>query len=152
MKNWLLKTEPESFSIEDLASRGNGGEPWNGIRNYQARNFLRQMNPGERVLIYHSSCAVPGIVGEGVVISEPYPDPDALNPNSTYYDPKSRPDKTRWWVVDVRYVKHWSKVVSLKVIKQTEALSDLVLLNQSRLSISPVTDEQWYQLSRLTNE
>lgn len=149
MTNWLLKTEPDSFSIEDLAACGAEGEPWNGIRNYQARNFLQQMTPGERVLIYHSSCAVPGIVGEGVVIGEPYPDPDALNPDSPYYDPKSQADRPRWWVVYVRYKQHWPNTVTLKRIKQQPELGDLPLLKQSRLSISPVSDEQWRVLERM---
>lgn len=151
MTNWLLKTEPDAFSIEDLAACGDAGEPWNGIRNYQARNFLQQMQPGDRVLLYHSSCAVPAVVGEGTVISEPYPDPDALNPESPYYDPKSRADQPRWWVVDVRYQRHWPTPVTLKSIKQQPELADLPLLKQSRLSISPVSDDHWQALERLSN-
>lgn len=150
MTNWLLKTEPDAFSIDDLEACGARGEPWNGIRNYQARNFLKQMKPGDRVLIYHSSCAVPGIVGEGIVINEPYPDPEALDPKSPYHDPKSKADQPRWWVVDVRHVQHWPETVTLKTIKQQPALSDLPLLKQSRLSISPVSDEQWQALERLS--
>ncbi|MHA7878853.1 MAG: EVE domain-containing protein [Saccharospirillum sp.] len=149
MTHWLLKTEPDSFSIDDLAACGARGEPWNGIRNYQARNFLQQMRPGDKVLIYHSSCAVPGVVGEGVVISEPYPDPDALNPHSAYFDPKSQADKPRWWVVDVRYQQHWATTVTLKTIKQQPELAELPLLKQSRLSISPVSETQWQALARL---
>ena len=143
MANWLLKTEPDEFSLDDLEAKGSAGEPWNGIRNYQARNFLKQMQPGDRVLIYHSSCAVPGIVGEGEVVSQPYPDPDALNPESKYFDPKSSADNTRWWVVDVRFKRRWAETVSLKTLKQQTGLDSMALLRQGRLSVSPVTEKEW---------
>ncbi|MEP4548282.1 MAG: EVE domain-containing protein [Saccharospirillum sp.] len=146
MANWLLKTEPDVFSIDDLAAAGKQGEPWNGIRNYQARNFLREMTPGDRVLIYHSSCAEPGIVGEGEVISAPAPDPDALNPESPYYDPKSSADNNRWSVVQIRYVRHWPGVMSLKTLKAVPELENMALLRQARLSVSPVTDAEWQHL------
>ncbi|MEX0624895.1 EVE domain-containing protein [Saccharospirillum sp.] len=149
MTNWLLKTEPDVFSIDDLAAAGVKGEPWNGIRNYQARNFLREMTPGERVLIYHSSCAEPGIVGEGEVITGPGPDPDAVNPESPYFDPKSSANNNRWSVVQIRYVRHWPGVVSLKAIKAVPDLEQMVLLRQSRLSVSPVTNAEWQRLERL---
>ncbi len=148
MANWLLKTEPDVFSIDDLAAAGKQGEPWNGIRNYQARNFLREMKPGDRVLIYHSSCAEPGIVGEGEVISAPAPDPDALNPESPYYDPKSSADNNRWSVVQIRYVRHWPEVLSLKTLKALPELKNMALLRQSRLSVSPVTDAEWQHLEQ----
>lgn len=149
MANWLLKTEPDVFSIDDLATAGKQGEPWNGIRNYQARNFLREMASGDRVLIYHSSCAEPGIVGEGEVIGEPTPDPDALNPESDYYDPKSSTDNNRWSVVQIRYVRHWPGVVSLKAIKTVPELERMALLRQARLSVSPVTEIEWRHLEQL---
>lgn len=149
MANWLLKTEPDVFSIDDLAAAGAQGEPWNGIRNYQARNFLREMTPGDRILIYHSSCAQPGIVGEATVIGGPEPDPDALNPESDYFDPKSGADNNRWSIVTVRFVRHWPVVVSLKAIKADPELATLALLRQSRLSVSPVTDAEWQRLSDL---
>lgn len=149
MANWLLKTEPDVFSIDDLAAAGAEGEPWNGIRNYQARNFLREMTPGDRVLIYHSSCAEPGIVGEGVVITDPSPDPDAVNPESPYFDPKSSADNNRWSVVRIRYVRHWPGVVSLKAIKAVPDLEQMALLRQSRLSVSPVTNAEWRRLESL---
>ena len=148
MANWLLKTEPDVFSIDDLAAAGKQGEPWNGIRNYQARNFLRDMTPGDRVLIYHSSCAEPGIVGEGEVISAPAPDPDALNPESPYYDPKSSAENNRWSVVQIRYVRHWPEVLSLKTLKAVPELENMALLRQARLSVSPVTDAEWQQLEQ----
>lgn len=149
MANWLLKTEPGEFSLQDLEQRGAAGEPWNGIRNYQARNFLKQMQPGDRVLIYHSACAVPAVVGEGEVISEPYPDPDALNEASPYFDAKSSAERPRWWVVDVRYRMEWPNPVPLKSIKQTPELASLALLRQSRLSVCPVADDEWNALYRL---
>lgn len=149
MANWLLKTEPDEFSLDDLEAKGAEGEPWNGIRNYQARNFLKQMQPGDRVLIYHSSCAVPGVVGEAEVIGEPYPDPDALNPSSKYFDPKSSTEQTRWWVVMVRFKRRWSQTVSLKTLKQQPGLDAMALLRQSRLSVSPVTDKEWEIISSI---
>ena len=150
MANWLAKTEPDEFSLDDLEARGKAGEPWNGIRNYQARNHLRAMVPGDRVLIYHSACAEPAVVGEAEVISEPYADPDALNPESRYFDAKSSADNQRWTVVKVAFRKRWPKPVPLKQIKQTPELAEMPLLRQSRLSVSPVSDEQWSVLQRLS--
>ncbi|PTY37467.1 EVE domain-containing protein [Saccharospirillum sp. MSK14-1] len=150
MANWLAKTEPDEFSLDDLEARGKAGEPWNGIRNYQARNHLRAMVPGDRVLIYHSACAEPAVVGEAEVISEPRPDPDALDPASRYYDPKSSADNPRWTVITVAFRQRWPKPVPLKLIKQTPELAEMALLRQSRLSVSPVTDEQWLVLEQLS--
>ncbi|WP_108125764.1 EVE domain-containing protein [Saccharospirillum mangrovi] len=152
MANWLAKSEPDEFSLDDLAARGEAGEPWNGIRNYQARNHLRAMQPGDRVLIYHSACAEPAVMGEAEVISEPYPDPDALNPESRYFDPKSSADNPRWTVVKLAFRKRWPAPVPLKQIKQTPELAEMALLRQSRLSVSPVTDAQWAVLERLSNQ
>jgi predicted RNA-binding protein with PUA-like domain len=149
MANWLLKTEPDVFSIDDLASLGAEGEPWNGIRNYQARNFLREMAPGDRILIYHSSCDRPGIVGEAKIIRGPEPDPDALNPESAYFDPKSGADNNRWSIVTVRFVRYWPEVLSLKEIKADPELASMALLRQTRLSVSPVTDTEWQRLGSL---
>jgi predicted RNA-binding protein with PUA-like domain len=149
MANWLLKTEPDVFSIDDLAALGAEGEPWNGIRNYQARNFLREMAPGDRILIYHSSCDLPGIVGEAKVIRGPEPDSDALNPESAYFDPKSASDNNRWSIVTVRFVRHWPQVVSLKAIRAAPELAGMALLRQSRLSVSPVSDSEWQLLCDL---
>lgn len=150
MANWLVKTEPDEFSLDDLQACGEAGEPWNGIRNYQARNYLRAMVPGDRVLIYHSACAEPAVVGEAEVISEPYPDPDALNPESRYFDAKSSAEKPRWTVITLAFRQRWPKPVALKQIKQTAGLAEMVLLRQSRLSVSPVSDEQWSALERLS--
>ncbi len=149
MAKWLLKTEPDEFSIDDLEARGKAGEPWNGIRNYQARNFIKQMQPGDEVLIYHSSCAVPGVVGEAEVISEPYPDPDALDPDNKYFDPKSSAEKPRWWRVDVRFRCRLPEPVTLKTLKLQPGLESMALLRQSRLSVSPVTDAEWKVISSI---
>ncbi|MEJ2043333.1 MAG: EVE domain-containing protein [Reinekea sp.] len=136
---WLLKTEPEEFSIDDLKKQGKQGEPWNGIRNYQARNFLRDMREGDLAFIYHSACEVPAIVGLSEVIRSAYPDEEALQPESKYFDSKSTSDNIRWSCVDVRFVEKFAKSLSLKEIKQIPALTDMKLVNSSRLSVSPVT-------------
>jgi predicted RNA-binding protein with PUA-like domain len=146
---WLMKTEPNEFSIDDLASRGSQGEPWDGIRNYQARNFLREMNVGDGVLIYHSACAVPAIVGEAVVIKAAYDDHFALDAQSKYFDAKSSPDKNRWSLVDVAFVKKWPTPVTLADIKATAELAEMKLVKQSRLSVSPVTSEEYAAVSKL---
>ncbi|EAR11377.1 EVE domain-containing protein [Reinekea blandensis] len=149
MAVWLLKTEPGEFSIDDLAERGSDGEPWNGIRNYQARNFLREMQVGDLVLIYHSACATPGIVGLAEVIRDAYPDPDALNPESRYFDPKSHADNIRWSLIDVRFLQKYSAPLSLKAIKAEPSLGEMKLVNSSRLSVSPVTEAEYQTLCSL---
>lgn len=140
---WLLKTEPNEFSIDDLANCGSKGEPWNGIRNYQARNFLRQMKLGDRAFIYHSACAQPAIVGLASIIKEDYPDLEALDAKSRYFDEKSSADNIRWSLVDVGFEQKYSKPLTLKAIKGEAALSDMKLVKSSRLSVSPVTKEEF---------
>ncbi len=144
MACWLLKTEPNTFSIDDLASRPGHTEPWDGVRNYQARNFLRDgMRVGDEVLLYHSSCAVPAVVGLARVASVPRPDPTQFDPESPYCDPGSDPDHPRWVLVDIRYVRHLPRPVPLAELKQhANALGDLALLRRSRLSVMPVSDAQ----------
>lgn len=143
---WLLKTEPNEFSIDDLKARGAKGEPWDGIRNYQARNFLREMAVGDTVLIYHSACAVPAVVGEGQIIKAAYDDHFALDPESKYFDEKSSDDNNRWSLVDVRFVEKWPQPVPLSTIKTVNALSQMKLVKQSRLSVSPVTSAEYKAL------
>ncbi len=141
---WLMKSEPDAFSIDDLKRVGT--EPWNGVRNYQARNFMRQMRPSDGVLFYHSSCAVPGIVGIAKVASEPYPDPTQFHPKSDYFDPKSTREEPRWSLVDVAHERTLKRTIPLDEIKQhTDALGDGFALTQrgSRLSVLPVTAAQW---------
>ena len=143
MKYWLMKSEPDAFSIDHLAKAGS--EPWSGVRNYQARNFMRQMQPGDGVLFYHSSTAVPGVVGLAEVASVPYPDPTQFQKRSHYYDPKSTPEEPRWSLVDVRFKRKLKRVITLQELKaQAGDLDGFVLLNRgSRLSVLPVTAAQW---------
>ncbi len=146
MAYWLMKSEPDGFGIDDLKSRPNQTEPWDGVRNYQARNFMRdEMKKGDSIFFYHSNCKVPGIVGMAEVASTPYPDPTQFDPDSKYFDPKSDPDNPRWILVDVKYRRHFSRVVSLQEIKDhAEALGDFALTRRgNRLSIMPVSAEQW---------
>ena len=149
-RHWLMKTEPDAFSIDDLAKVGT--EPWNGVRNYQARNFMRQMQVGDGVLFYHSSCAVPGIVGTAKVVSDPYPDPTQFDPKSDYFDPKSTREEPRWSLVDVAHERKLCRTITLDEIRQhTDRLGeDFALVRRgSRLSVMPVTAAQWKLLLSL---
>lgn len=145
MNYWLMKSEPSTFGIDDLKNRPQQTEPWDGVRNYQARNFMRDgMKKGDRVFFYHSNCAEPGIVGIMTVASEPYPDPTAFDPEDDHYDPKSDPDNPRWYLVDVKYKRKLKRTITLQELKQHESLADMKLLQKgNRLSIMPVTKEQW---------
>ena len=147
MAYWLMKSEPDAFSLDDLQARGAAGEPWDGVRNYQARNWIRDvMRIGDRVFFYHSNCEVPGIVGIAEVVSEAYPDATAFDPDSKYYDPQSDPARPRWYLVDLRYVRHLRRPLSLAELKDhaTGALADLPLVRRgNRLSVMPVTEAQW---------
>ena len=142
---WLMKTEPESFSFDDLAARGEKGEGWDGVRNYQARNFMREMRCGDRVLFYHSCISPPGIVGIAEVIREAYPDPTQFDPQSGYYyDPKATPEKPRWWQVDIRYVAYFKQFVGLPTLREHSELANMHLLQKgSRLSVMPVQADEW---------
>jgi len=148
MKHWLMKSEPDAFSIDDLARVGT--EPWSGVRNYQARNFMRQMAPGDAVFFYHSSTAVPGIVGIAEVASTPYPDPTQFQKKSPYFDPKATREQPRWDLVDVRFVRRFAAPVTLEAMKQVAALEGFALLQRgSRLSVLPVTPAQWKTILKL---
>ena len=138
-----MKSEPGDYSIDDLER--DGTEHWDGIRNYQARNMMRdEMQPGDKVFIYHSNCKVPGIVGLASITSKAYPDHTAWNPESKYYDPKTDPDNPRWLMVDVRYQRHTGRTISLEELKARPELDGMPLLRKgNRLSITPVTREQW---------
>jgi predicted RNA-binding protein with PUA-like domain len=145
MKYWLLKSEPDEFSLNDLAGRPNKTEPWDGIRNYQARNFIRdEMNPGDLAFFYHSNCKEPGIVGVVKIASVARLDPGAFDAKSRYYDPKSSPDKPRWYVVDVKYQKHLKRPIRLQELRTHRQLEKMKLLQKgNRLSIMPITKEEW---------
>ncbi|WP_141454015.1 EVE domain-containing protein [Pseudoxanthomonas sp. z9] len=145
---WLMKSEPDAFSIDDLKKVG--VEPWNGVRNYQARNFMRDgMQVGDGVLFYHSNCPVPGIVGIAKVASAAYPDPTQFDRKSDYYDPKSKPEEPRWVLVDVAFERKLKRTIPLDEIKQqADALGDgfALIARGNRLSVLPVTAAQWKHL------
>ena len=142
---WLFKTEPDAFSIDDLASRPNQTEHWDGIRNYQARNFLRdQVKLGDQVFIYHSSCKQVGIAGLAEVVKEGYPDHTQFDPDSKYHDPKSDPANPRWYMVDVKLVKKFAQILLLKEIKSIPEISEIGLVKKGhRLSIMPVSEAEF---------
>jgi predicted RNA-binding protein with PUA-like domain len=144
-KYWLMKSEPGEFSIEDLRARPSRTEPWDGVRNYQARNMMRdEMKPGDQAFFYHSACEEPGIVGIVTIASEAYPDPTAFDPEDKHYDPKSDPDDPRWFLVDVKFVRKLERTIALKELRSHEALADMVLLRKgNRLSVMPVSAKHW---------
>ena len=147
---WLMKSEPEDFSIDDLQRVAT--EPWTGVRNYQARNFMRQMQAGDGVLFYHSSCEVPGIYGIAEVAGTPYPDPTQFQKKSKYFDPKSTQEEPRWSLVDVAYVRKLKAPITLETIRgHADALGeDFALIRRgTRLSVLPVTAAQWKLLLSL---
>jgi predicted RNA-binding protein with PUA-like domain len=141
--HWLVKSEPDTFSIDDLKARK--VEPWDGVRNFQARNYLRSMVKGEEVFFYHSNTKVPAVVGIAKVAKTAYPDPTQFDPSSHYHDPTSDPADPRWSLVDVRFVRRLKREISLDELKANAALlGDFPLIRKgNRLSVLPVTDEQW---------
>ena len=150
MNYWLMKSEPGECSVDDVLAAKNSTVPWVGVRNYQARNFMRDaMQVGDGVLFYHSSCAEPGIVGMARVASLPYPDPTQFDLLSPYYDAKSKPAEPRWTLVDVQVVKK-TRNLTLPELRATPALVDLLVLKKgNRLSITPVTKEDWQVIAQL---
>jgi len=147
MAYWLFKSEPDAFSIDDLAARAAAGEPWDGVRNYQARNMLRdQMRIGDGVLFYHSNCRGPGVVGLAEVSSAAYPDATAFDPQAHYFDAKSDPEHPRWYLVEIRYLRHLTRTIALTELKDHAdgPLADMPLVRRgNRLSVMPVTAQQW---------
>jgi len=145
MNFWLMKSEPGEFSIDDLKSRPKKTEPWDGVRNYQARNMMRDdMAVGDLAFFYHSNCDEPGIAGIMTIASKPYPDPTAFDPDDKHYDPKSDPDKPRWYLVDVKYKRKLKRVIPLSELKEKKPLQGMKLLQRgNRLSIMPVTEKEW---------
>ena len=149
---WLFKAEPHIYGIDHLAAAPNKTGRWDGIRNYQARNFLRdQVALNDEIFIYHSSCKNVGIVGTAKVIKTAYPDPTQFNPESDYYDPKSTPENPRWVSVDIQLTKVFPRLISLAEIKAQPQLENMVLVKQSRLSTQPVTGEEWKFIHSLLN-
>jgi predicted RNA-binding protein with PUA-like domain len=150
MAYWLMKSEPDEMSIDDVLAAPGHTVPWFGVRNYQARNFMRDgMKVGDGVLFYHSSCAQPGIAGIAAVASAAYPDHTQFDPKSHYYDPKSKPEEPRWQMVDVKALRK-TRLLPLSELRTMPALEDMVLLQKgSRLSITPVTPAQWKTIQAL---
>jgi predicted RNA-binding protein with PUA-like domain len=148
---WLMKSEPSCFSIDDLQKAPNQTSPWDGVRNYQARNFMRNtMRVGDLIFFYHSNCTPPGIVGIAEVASKAYPDYTAFDPDSAHPDSSSTPENPRWFMVDVRFVKKWPKMISLDTLKQHPELSEMQLLRkENRLSVLPVQKCDWDYITTL---
>ena len=144
MRYWLMKSEPDEASIDDALAAKGGTVAWTGVRNYQARNFMRDdMRVGDGVLFYHSSCAEPGIAGLAEVASAAYPDPTQFDRKSPYYDPKSDPESPRWLLVDVRATKK-TRLIGLPELREQSQLEDMIILRRgNRLSITPVTPVEW---------
>lgn len=138
-----MKSEPDVFSFDDLKKKKT--EPWTGVRNYQARNFMRDdMRPGDLIFFYHSSCEVPGIAGLASVASAPYPDPTQFDKKSEYFDPKATRENPRWFLVDVKFEKNLPRLMPLEELKKEKDLSEMRLLQKgNRLSILPVTSEEF---------
>jgi predicted RNA-binding protein with PUA-like domain len=149
MAYWLIKSEPDAYSIDDLER--DGREMWDGIRNYQARNTMRDdMKIGDEVFFYHSSCKEPGVVGIARVASAPYPDPTQFDRKAKYFDPKSDKDDPRWWLVDVEFVRKTKRNVTLTEIKAQKSLDDMILTRKgNRLSIMPVSKKHWNKILSL---
>lgn len=144
MSYWLFKTEPACFSFDDLKNRPDMTEHWDGVRNFQARNFLRDsIKVGDEVLFYHSNILEPAIVGLAEVVRAGHPDFTALDPNGEHFDPKASPDKPIWYMVDVRYLEALPRPVTLESIKGNPLLADMPLVRRNRLSIQPVTVDEW---------
>jgi predicted RNA-binding protein with PUA-like domain len=145
MNYWLMKSEPDVFGIDDLKAMPNKTDKWEGVRNYQARNMMRDdMGKGDLAFFYHSNCKEPGIAGIMKIVRPGYPDHTAFDPEEKYYDPKSDPDNPRWYMVDVRFVRKLKRVITLSELKEHDALADLPLLRRgNRLSIMPVSKEHW---------
>lgn len=154
MNHWLLKSEPSSFSIDDLADARGRKTAWDGVRNYQARNMLRDgMKKRDRAFFYHSSCEVPGITGIVEVAREGYPDVTAFDPKDHHFDPDSDPQAPRWFVVDVKLVRKFERIITLDELKQHAGgkLKDLILLKRgTRLSVMPVSAKSWEFILSLT--
>ena len=145
MQYWLMKSEPSVYGIDHLKAQPGKTDHWDGVRNYQARNMMRdQMRKGDQVFFYHSNCETPGIVGIVAIAREAYPDFTAWDRKSKYYDPKSSKDEPRWFMVDVKYRRKLKRVIPLSELKTHKQLADLALVRKgNRLSIMPVTAKQW---------
>ncbi|MFT3992641.1 MAG: EVE domain-containing protein [Luteolibacter sp.] len=149
MKHWLIKSEPDVFSIADLAKVRQ--EPWSGVRNYQARNYMwKEMQPGDLALFYHSNAKPPGISGIARVVGKPYPDPTQFDKKSEYFDGKSKPENPRWWLVDFEHIATFSELIPLETLKADPVLSEMVVCRKgTRLSITPVEALHYKRVCKL---
>lgn len=155
MSFWLLKSEPDVFSFDDLKSRPKKTEPWNGVRNYQVRNMMRdQMRAGDQAFFYHSSCPAPGIYGLMEIVSEAYPDPTQFDSKHEHYDPGARREEPRWLLVDVKFKRKFARPVLLEALReQAERFKGLRILERgTRLSITPMSDAHWKAILKLAGE
>ncbi|MCS4502957.1 EVE domain-containing protein [Arhodomonas aquaeolei] len=145
MAYWLMKSEPDVYGIDDLAAEPDQTDHWDGVRNYQVRNMMRdRMQPGDLAFFYHSNTKVPGIAGIMEIVSTGYPDHTAWDPESNYYDPKSDPDNPRWYMVDVRFQRRLERLIPLSELKAEPALSEMALVKKgNRLSVMPVREAEW---------
>ncbi len=154
MNYWLLKSEPDVFSLEDLKNCPNQTEPWDGIRNYQARNLMRdEMKVGDQAFFYHSRQAEPAIVGTVRIVREAYPDHTSWDPSSKYFDEKSSPENPRWLMVDVQFESEFSRPVTLKELRSVPELKEMFLLRKGmRLSVQPVTEAEFQLILAIAND
>jgi predicted RNA-binding protein with PUA-like domain len=146
---WLVKTEPSTFSFDDLVASPKKTSRWDGVRNYAARNHLRSMKKGDLVLVYHSSVVPSAIVGVAEVVREAYPDPTALDPKDPHFDPKSKPDDPTWVMVDLRAIEALERPVTLDEVKKTKGLEQMALVRLGRLSVQPVTLREYEIVRKL---
>jgi predicted RNA-binding protein with PUA-like domain len=152
MNYWLMKSEPSTFSIDDLKAAKNRTTGWDGVRNFQARNFLREMKKGDLAFFYHSSCEPPGIAGIVKITREAYPDLTAFDPKDDHYDAGSNPDSPRWYAVDVQLDRKFDELITLETLREyvdTELKDMIVLKRGNRLSVTPVTKQQWMFINKL---
>lgn len=146
-RHWLMKSEPSVYSVEDLAR--DGRTSWEGVRNYQARNLMREMQTGDLALFYHSSADPPGVAGVARIVREAYPDPSAWDPGSPYHDPTSSPGDPRWWMVDVAHEETFARLVPLSALKTQPGLEEMMVTRQGRLSVQPVSPAEYEIVLRL---
>ena len=155
MNHWLMKSEPDTFGIDHLAKKPKQTAGWDGVRNFQARNFLREMRVGDLAFFYHSSCDVVGIAGIVKVVREAYPDRTAFDPKDDHYDADSKPDQPRWYMVDVQLVRKFDHVIALDELRKHASgkLKDMAVLKRgNRLSITPVTKAEWTFVESLASK
>lgn len=149
-RHWLMKSEPDGFSISQLQERGR--EPWNGVRNYQARNYMRDMQVGDKVLFYHSNAKPSGVAGLAEVCKLAYPDPTQFDPKSEYFDPKATTAEPRWQMVDVRFVRIFAQTLALEDLRKIPELAGMLLFQRSRLSVQPVEPEHYDLIVKLAGK